>query len=86
LFLCFGQLVGVIGVFWWMIVLFCAVMVVGIVSLVVQGLPLVASAEYRPWGRVSLNVVTGWSGIVRRVLLVMPLLMNVSAFSWMVMP
>ena len=43
-----------------------------------QRLPLAARAEYLPSGSVSSKLVTGWSGTVLNVLLVIPaLLMNV---------
>ncbi len=37
-----------------------------------QTLPLAAKAEYLPSGSVSSKLVTGWSGTVWNVLLVMP--------------
>ena len=75
------------GVFWCMVLPFCAVMIVGICRCVLQRLPFAASAEYLPCGSVSWKVVTGWSGTVRNVELVIPfLLMNVSPCRSIVMP
>ena len=74
-------------VFWCVVCPFCAVKVVGMVSFVLQRLPFAASAEFGPWGSVSLKLVTGWSGMVRNVLLVIPcLLMNVSPCRFIVIP
>ena len=69
----------VTGVDWWIVIPFCAVNAVGIISLLLQRFPLAASAEYLPSGSVSSKLPTGASGTVRNVLLVIPaLLMNVS--------
>ncbi len=80
LVLCLGQSVVVMGVVCLMVAPFWAVKTVGIFSLVAQRFPFgAASAEYGPWGSVSSKLVpTGWSGTVANVLLVIPLLMNVS--------
>ena len=69
-----------IFVLWWITAPFCATNSVGIFSLLwaAQRFPFAASAEYGPSGRYSSNVLTGTSGTVLNVLLVIPaLLMNV---------
>jgi len=71
--------VTVIGVLWRIPMLSWAMNSVGIASLLLQRLPLAASAENVPSGSVSSNVPTGTSGTVLNVLLVIPaLLMNVA--------
>src|SRR6185437_3063149 len=86
--LCLRQPVGEIWVLVWMTAPFCATNEVGIVSfVVVQRFLLAANAESWPWGRSSSKVPTGTSGIVLKVLLVMPaLLMNVEPIRCTVAP
>ena len=74
-FLVFGQPVTVILVVWCICTPFWAVNAVGMLSLVVQGFPVAASAEYGPVGSSSWNVLTGTSGIWWNVLLVIPCLL-----------
>src|ERR1700722_6570690 len=86
--LCFTQPVTPIGVFCLMVAPFWAVNAVGITSLGWQRLPLAASAEYLPWGRLSSKLPTGASGMVWNVLEVMFVfgLMNVSPCRFRVTP
>ncbi len=80
--LAFGQPVTLIFVDWWITAPFCATNSVGIFNppLTVHKFAFAVSAEYFPWGSVSSNVLTGASGTVLNVLLVIPaLLMNVVA-------
>src|SRR5665213_438784 len=66
------------GVLSWISAPFCPTNAVGIASLLVQRVPLAARAEYLPSGRFSSKVLTGTSGTVLKVLLVIPAwLMNV---------
>ena len=67
-FLCFAQPVTAIFVLWLILAPFWATNAVGIASFVLQRLPLAASAEYLPSGRLSSKLPTGTSGTVLNVL------------------